>query len=52
MLICDRVYDELRNIVPTDQVEPRGDVTLRGRAQPINVYNLKVPLPAHPVPEA
>ena len=52
VLICDRVYDELRNIVPKEQVEPRGDVTLRGRAQPIKVYNLKVPLPAHPVPEA
>ena len=49
ILVCDRVYEELRNVVPKEQVESRGDVTLRGRADPIKVYCLKVPLPAHPV---
>jgi class 3 adenylate cyclase len=48
ILICDSVYEDLRNIVPKEQVESRGDVTLRGRADPIKVYCLKVPVPAHP----
>ena len=49
ILVCDRVYEDLRALVPPEQVESRGDVTLRGRADPIKVYCLKVPLPAHPV---
>ena len=49
ILVCDSVYADLRNIVPAEQVESRGDVTLRGRADPIKVYCLKVPLPTHPV---
>lgn len=44
ILICDKVYAELRDIVPAEHVESRGDVTLRGRAEPIKVYSLKVPL--------
>ena len=47
ILICDKVYDELRAAVPPEQVEARGDVTLRGRADPIKVYCVKVPLPDH-----
>jgi class 3 adenylate cyclase len=49
ILVCDSVYADLRTIVPKEQVESRGDVTLRGRADPIKVFCLKVPLPAHPV---
>ena len=45
ILICDKVYDELREIVPPEHVESRGDVTLRGRAEPIKVYSVKIPLP-------
>lgn len=45
VLICDRVYEELRGVVPSGQVEARGDVTLRGRAEPIKVYCINVPLP-------
>jgi class 3 adenylate cyclase len=48
ILICDKVYDELRGIVPAEHVESRGDVTLRGRAEPVKVYSLRVPLPPHP----
>jgi class 3 adenylate cyclase len=48
ILVCDRVYADLRTLVPPQQVESRGDVTLRGRADPIEVYCLKVPLPSHP----
>lgn len=44
ILICDRVYEDLKDIVPPEQVESRGDVTLRGRSEPIKVYNLRVPL--------
>ena len=44
ILICDKVYDELRAIVPPEHVESRGDVTLRGRAEPIKVYSVKIPL--------
>lgn len=44
ILICDKVYESLKDIVPPEQVESRGDVTLRGRAEPIRVYSLKVPL--------
>ena len=46
VLICDRVYGELRNVIPATQVESRGDVTLRGRTDPIKVYSVKVPLPS------
>jgi class 3 adenylate cyclase len=47
VLICDRVHEALGSVVPAGQVEPRGDVTLRGRAEPIKVYCLNVPLPDH-----
>ncbi len=45
VLICDRVYEALRGTLRPEQVESRGDVTLRGRAEPIKVYCLNVPLP-------
>ncbi len=45
VLVCDEVYKCLRDIVPAAQIEARGDVTLRGRTDPIKVYNVKVPLP-------
>ncbi len=44
VLICDRVYGEIKNVVPAAQMESRGDVTLRGRADPIKVYCVTVPL--------
>ena len=44
VLICDRVYGEIKGVVPAAQVESRGDVTLRGRADPIKVYCVTVPL--------
>ena len=47
VLICDQVYEELRGIVPASEVESRGEVTLRGRMDPIKVYCVKVPLPGH-----
>ncbi len=45
VLICGRVYEELREVVDPGLIESRGDVTLRGRADPIKVYCVKVPLP-------
>ncbi|MBS0335726.1 MAG: response regulator [Proteobacteria bacterium] len=47
ILVCDAVYEELRGIIPPEQVEARGDVTLRGRAEPVKVFSLRVPLPQH-----
>lgn len=44
ILVCDKVYADLRDVVPPEQVASRGEVTLRGRAEPIHVYSLKVPL--------
>ncbi len=52
ILVCDQVYGELRDAVPSEQVESRGDVTLRGRADPIKVYCVKVPLPGEAASEA
>ena len=45
VLICDTVYAELEGVLPPEHVESRGDVTLRGRAEPIKVYSVRVPLP-------
>ncbi len=49
VLICDQVHAALGDVVPAAQVESRGDVTLRGRADPIKVFNVKIPLPVEAV---
>lgn len=41
VLVCGAVYEEIRSLVPPEQVEARGDVTLRGRATAIPVYSVK-----------
>lgn len=48
ILVCDKVYAELRDVVPSGQVASRGNVTLRGRAEPIPVYSVKLPLDTGP----
>ncbi|CAM9391055.1 unnamed protein product [Phaeothamnion confervicola] len=45
VLICDRVHAELQGVVPAGDFESRGDVTLRGRADPIKVFNARIALP-------
>ncbi len=47
VLICDQVYEALKGVIPGNEVESRGDVTLRGRAEPIKVYSVRVPLPPY-----
>ena len=44
VLICGPVYNEIQSLLPRDQVQARGDVTLRGKSEPIAVYSVKVPL--------
>ncbi len=46
VLICGHVYEQIRGILPPERVEARGDVQLRGKAQAIPVYSVRVPLPA------
>ncbi len=43
LLVCARLYEEIASLVPDDQVEVRGEVTLRGRSEPITVYSVKGP---------
>jgi class 3 adenylate cyclase len=45
VLICDEVYKRLQGLAPAPEIEERGDVTLRGRTEPIKMYCVKVPLP-------
>lgn len=52
VLVCDKVHAELLAVVPQERIESRGEVTLRGRAAPIAVYCLKVPLQAPPLAPA
>ncbi len=49
VLICDQVHAALGDVIPAAQVESRGDVTLRGRADPIKVFNVRIPLPVEAV---
>lgn len=45
VLVCGRVYEEVSSVVHDEQVESRGNVTLRGRSEPIPVYSVKACLP-------
>jgi class 3 adenylate cyclase len=42
VLLCGPVYDRIRHLVVPHGVEGRGDVTLRGRSEPIPVYAVQV----------
>lgn len=42
VLLCGPVYDRIRHLVAAHGVEGRGDVTLRGRTEPIPVYAVQV----------
>ena len=41
VLICGPVFQRIRHLVPAEHVEGRGDVTLRGRSEPIPVFAVK-----------
>ncbi len=38
VLICGPVFERIRGLVSGHRVDGRGDVTLRGRSEPIPVY--------------
>lgn len=46
ILICSGFYEQIRKVVPGEMVEPRGEVTLRGRMDSVTVYAITAPLPA------
>jgi len=46
VLMCGSVYEEIHALLPTNGVEPRGKVTLRGKVEPIAVYALRIPIQA------
>jgi len=41
VLLCGPVYERIRHLVPVQRVEGRGDVTLRGKSEPIPVYAVR-----------
>jgi len=41
VLLCGPVYERIRHLVTGHTVEGRGDVTLRGRSEPIPVYAVR-----------
>jgi class 3 adenylate cyclase len=47
VLLCGPLYERVRHLVPADRVKERGDVTLRGKSEPIPVYAVKAGAQAH-----
>ncbi len=45
LLVCEDTYAEIKDLVPKELVESRGDVTLKGKSAPMPVYSLKIVLP-------
>ena len=44
VLMCGSVYEKVRQLLPKNGVEPRGEVTLRGKEEPIAIYAARVAL--------
>jgi len=42
VLMCGTVYEEIHSLLPVNGVEPRGEVTLRGKTEPIAVYAVRI----------
>jgi class 3 adenylate cyclase len=42
VLLCGSIYERLKGLLPRGGVEGRGDMTLRGRSEPIPVYSVKI----------
>jgi len=40
VLVCNAVYDAIRELVPAGAVRPRGEVSLRGKSEPVSVFNV------------
>lgn len=45
VLMCGTVYEEIKSLLPPNGVEPRGEVALRGKQEPIAVYAVRIPVP-------
>jgi adenylate cyclase len=45
VLMCSSVYDKIHDLVPRERVEPRGEVTLRGKETPIAIYAARIVVP-------
>lgn len=41
LLLCGRIYDEIASLIPLQECEARGDVSLRGRSDAIPVYSIR-----------
>ncbi|MGA8049489.1 MAG: response regulator [Burkholderiales bacterium] len=42
ILVCGRVYEAVRDLLPAGTMAPRGDITLRGKAESVPVYAVRV----------
>ena len=42
VLVSGALYKAIRDLVPADRVEPRGDVALRGKSEAIQVYSIRL----------
>jgi adenylate cyclase len=42
VLMCGAVYEKVHHLLPANGVEPRGEVTLRGKEEPIAIYSARV----------
>jgi class 3 adenylate cyclase len=47
VLLCGPLYERVRHLVPAEQVKERGDVTLRGKSEPIPVFAFTARARAH-----
>jgi len=41
VLLCGPLYERVRHLIPAEQVKERGDVTLRGKSEPIPVIAVR-----------
>ena len=42
LLVCHRIFESIRGVVPAGLVEERGNVTLKGKSAPVPVFALKI----------
>ncbi len=41
VLLCGPLYERVRHLIPAEQVKERGDVSLRGKSEPIPVFAVR-----------
>jgi adenylate cyclase len=41
ILICGRVYEAVRDLLPAGTISPHGDIALRGRSEPAPVFSVR-----------